>query len=39
MILLNPPFRDFKDVTVEPIIIPQDKLQELKTLLENPKVH
>ena len=38
MILLIPPFHGLKDAKIEPLIIEKVKLQELKTLLANPKV-
>ena len=38
MILLNPPFRDLKDATIEPIKVDQEKLDELESILSNPKL-
>lgn len=38
MILLIPPFRNtLKHATIEPLIIPKELLDELKTVLANPK--
>lgn len=38
MIDINPPFRNLKDAKIEPLIIQEQKLQELKTILANPRL-
>jgi hypothetical protein len=38
LVVLNPPFRNLENATIEPLIIPDEKLQELKTVLANPKL-
>lgn len=38
MVVLNPPFRNLENATIEPLIIPHEKLQELKKVLANPKL-
>ena len=37
MIDITPPFRSLKNAKIEPLIIPKEKLDELKTVLANPK--
>ena len=38
MILLNRPFRNLKNATIESLNLPQEKLDELKAVLANPKL-
>lgn len=38
MVVLNPPFRSLENATIEKLIIPEEKLQELKNVLANPKL-
>ena len=38
MIVLNPPFHSLKNATIEPIIIPEEKLQVLQAVWDNPKM-
>jgi|GEM_PF-905093 len=38
-LILNPPFRDtLKKAVIEPLPVPQEKLDELKAVLANPKL-
>jgi hypothetical protein len=38
LVVLIPPFRDLKRAKIEPLIIPKEKLEELKEVLANPKL-
>jgi hypothetical protein len=38
LIHLIPPFHNLKRAKIEPLIIPQEKLEELKTLIQDPKL-